>query len=83
MSTYNFQEELEGKFYAVQVSPFEDNGSMAYRVQYNDSSTIVFIWDDHLKEFRMKEIPADPVPENLEQRIIASIYRVQELSKEQ
>jgi uncharacterized protein YndB with AHSA1/START domain len=42
MSTHNFQFELNERSYAVQVTPFEQESDLSYRVTYNDSSSLIF-----------------------------------------
>jgi len=78
MSTYNYQFELDDKSYAVQVTPFEEEGRQRYRIIYNDSSSLVMSFNNETDQYEIVDHKNMEIPEKLRAQLVKCIHKVQE-----
>jgi hypothetical protein len=78
MSTYNYQFQLDEKGYAVQITPFEEDGKQRYRIAYNDSSALVVSFNHDSNRFEIVDKKDQEISEALMQQFVHCIHKVQE-----
>lgn len=76
MSTHNFQFELEERSYAIQITPFEQEGHSCHRVIYNDSRSLVFCRDLQTGKYAVSGNGSEQISGDLKARLQQCIEQV-------
>lgn len=78
MQNQSFQLLIDGVPYNVNADPFKFNEGVRYKVQYNESPTFIFAWDDSAMQYLAIDTDASKVPSNVEFAIARQLEKLNE-----